>query len=154
VATPEGASFLLRPVQDSDVRFISETWRRHYELSPIVQVQKQDGGMTDEMYRKRQDVLIGRLLGGESALVAAAPDDPTFLYGWLCGLSDPITGIVWIHYAFVKSEFRRHGIFRALLAALGADQAEAPQIFYTHMPPNVGILRHHPAWKHLPLELR
>jgi hypothetical protein len=51
-----------------------------------------------------------------SVWVACSPDDPCRVLGWLCG--DTVNGV--LHFAWVREEARRKGLFRQMLACLFA----------------------------------
>jgi GNAT superfamily N-acetyltransferase len=80
-------------------------------------------GITSQVYFFWQHLVVERLLDPDAQcvwLVACAADDPTKIYGWLCGSrADSLAGDQAIlHYVYVKKLYRRLGIARRLVEAL------------------------------------
>jgi GNAT superfamily N-acetyltransferase len=67
--------------------------------------------------------LVEALLSRSTVLVACLPDRPRWLYGWAAADGGEL------HYAFVRYEFRKQGIGRALYAALAGPKT------ITHVTP-------------------
>jgi GNAT superfamily N-acetyltransferase len=94
-------------------------------------------------------------------VLAHAPEDPRFIYGWMCGqmsvrADDGISPIV--HYTYVKKPFRRLGVATALLELFGVNSEVA--LIATHRTPAgdqvlagmkaVALYNPYLAWARLP----
>lgn len=89
--------------------------------------------LPSEVYYQDHHANVERLLGSTfvSLRMAIATDDDDRLYGFLC--TETIGGSPKIlHFAYVKDDVRRRGIFRGLAAAAGLDLARP--FFYTAHP--------------------
>jgi GNAT superfamily N-acetyltransferase len=58
-------------------------------------------------------------------VIAHAPDDPRFIYGWICGQvarrpDESVSPVV--HFVYVKQDFRRLGVASQLLKLMGVNQ--------------------------------
>lgn len=99
----------------ADMPFIVATWSRAYKRS------RQAGIIATDDWHSVMHRTIERLLARRtvSAIVACDATDPEFAYGWIAGDTSPRAPVV--HFAYVKESYRRAGIGRGLLAALGID---------------------------------
>lgn len=101
---PDG--FVLRKWDaEWDYAFIADSWRRSYDSAEHTGC---PGGL--EEYRRTQSAVIATCLGNSEVLVACAPERPQQILGWVCYRAPAV-----IHYVFVKSYYRRHGLAVELL---------------------------------------
>lgn len=113
---------LLRPANAEDVGFIFNSWLKSFRNSEYA------SEIPNEIYFSEHHKLIERLLQKYEVIVAANPEDPSQIYGFICaGLTD---GVFTLHYVYVKHTFRRMGIGAALLNAFEHDPEFAA--IYTH----------------------
>lgn len=111
------AGYKFRLVTRDDHNSIFSDWLRSGRKGLAVR------GVASQIYFFWQHLTIERLLDPENRctwLVACSTDDPTKIYGWVCGQrADSIVGDQAIaHYVYVKRLYRRLGIARKLLDAL------------------------------------
>lgn len=87
-------------------------------------------------FRGHHDVISGILDRPTTKIaVLAAEDDHSLIYGWLC---HEVYQDKWLmHYAYVKSSFRRFGLGRRLLMHVGLDMTKPSggfkPIYLTHV---------------------
>lgn len=117
--------FALRAGGPDDVRFVSESWRRHYSDSNWTRCP----GGKDE-YIATQKAVIAQALATSEVLIAY-PDmeehrEPKQILGWLCFRHPRV-----LHYLFVKPYYRRKGIAAALLLA-AMESRLGGAVFLTH----------------------
>lgn len=107
----------LREFHHDERNMFFSDWVRSYREAAAVH------GCPSAVYDKEQRALIDRLLARRdvSVICAVNPEDQTQVYGWCC--AEP--GIV--HYLYVKSIYRQHGLATAMLAT-----ATTPLKFFTH----------------------
>lgn len=119
-------SLLVRDAVEADHNFIFATWLNHFRDGPVGKLPIQ------EVYFREQHLLIEKLLGRCKVLIAANPEAEDHLFGWLVG--EVVAGSGVVHYAFVKSPFRKSGVGRKLVTTF-EDIVGVPVSFYTHLPP-------------------
>jgi GNAT superfamily N-acetyltransferase len=92
------------------------TWLRSYQAAS-----PQTKHVPREIYfREHHKVLDGIFARSPTIKLATMPDDSNVVFGWAVTENDTV------HYVYVKPDFRRYGIARALLA-------HVPRPFtYTH----------------------
>jgi GNAT superfamily N-acetyltransferase len=98
---------MIRPARQSDLNFIKSSFFESSTDSAIAH------SVAPELYRRRWTALIDRLVGTYPVLVFADDEAPDVILGWV--LHD---GAHVVFYLFVREEFRRQGIARALLQRL------------------------------------
>jgi len=113
--------WMLRPAIESDRHFILDTWYRAHP--PLFR------GVSGRVYFNGQSRLIKRLYDQCAAYVACYAGDSDLVLGW------SVTSASAVHYVWVREDFRRQGIARALLTPY----IGKPTI-YTH-PPNRAYIR-------------
>lgn len=86
-----------------DMRFVAASWFESYWKSTAIQE------MSFGTYKPGQDALINRLIDRSEIFVAHAAGVPDEILGYAV-----IEGDV-LHYTYVKSVYRRHGIARGLV---------------------------------------
>lgn len=128
-----------RPAEPDDESFIVSTWSRAYKESPWA------GMIAAEDWAAVMHVQIRKVLQRRDArtIIAYESDDPSFFYGWICGDTEGswVTdrGRRWfdpspvVFFCYVKESYRRAGIARGLLAALGVDPRR--RFFFTCWTP-------------------
>ena len=116
---------VIRDGVEGDYPFIFATWLNHFRESPVGKLP------TKDVYFREQHRVIERLLARSKVLVAANPDADFHMFGWLVGEHSKIGAIV--HYAFVKSPFRKAGIAKKLLQTL-EEIEESEVAWFTHLP--------------------
>ncbi len=114
--------------------FILDSWLKSFRKS------RKAGVVPNNLYTPVYTETIRQLLS-RCAQVLTAVDQ---ILGWLCHerTSD---GQPVVHYAFVKSRYRRRGILRSLLTAAGIDPAQ--RFYYTFGTPASRI---YPEGRHCP----
>ncbi len=126
-AAVEPLAIDIRPAVAADVPWIYSSWMKSYREhgSGIGRIPK-------EVYRVYHRRGIERITArdGMITIVACNPDDNEQIFGWLCGTVDFEKKSAVLHFGHVKSERRRQGIMRALVAALGVTPAMTTE--YTH----------------------
>ena len=108
----------IRRATDADTRFVHSSWHTAYWKTSAHK------HLTREVYDPGQDRRIDRLLFESHVLVAFFPEVPDEILGWVCMKKDVL------HYAYVKSVYRRRGIATGLVAGLAT--------CYTHATDRVG----------------
>lgn len=142
---------LIRPAEKSDEGMIYKAWLESYRSSvwlrafhrkkirdeagndfnvaeTVSVASVEQRGIPEFIYYPEQRKRINRLVGRGTTLIACAQDDLDHVYGFICGEKTP--NDIVVHYWYVKSTFRRFGIGRQLLQALGWDSTKP--LFYTH----------------------
>jgi GNAT superfamily N-acetyltransferase len=119
VQVREAPPVIIRIAEIGDEGFIFHSWLKSYRGSAAAQ------NITNPRYFAGQHALITRLLGRSKILVAANPEDPSQICGWI--VYEPKAPIPVLHYVYVKHPFRRNGIARELIA-----QMECDTFFFTH----------------------
>jgi GNAT superfamily N-acetyltransferase len=102
---------VVRPMLAGDLGFVLNSWLRSYHESDVARYVPNDVYFADAGHHG----ICVRLLQETPALMACDAANPHTLYGWVCGAP----GV--LHYAYVKSPFRRLGIARLLLQHAGVE---------------------------------
>jgi len=117
-------------MRDHDNEIVMDSWLSSYRNSP---------GMHDVpagLYYRRQRQVVMRLLGHSTVKVARPLDWPEGVLGWVCAEHGGDEFI--LHYGFVKSVYRRHGLGMSLLRAF----EPRGRMVFTHLrPPYTDYLR-------------
>lgn len=127
-ATPEPLTIDIRPASQNDVAWIYSSWLKSYY---------EHGSNTNSIppwvYQKHHRAIIQRVTSkpGVNTLVACPAQNEDQILGWLCAEHDRPLGQFTAHFGHVKSEYRRQGIMKALVAAFGID-GETKVHSYTH----------------------
>lgn len=105
----EVAEVVVRPGVPSDHSFVLATWLRSFRHgSPFAR------RLIDAVYYANHHPLATAVLARSQLLVAALPDDPNVIIGYL--LVEDLDGTPTIHFAYTKKEFRRMRVLTQLLA--------------------------------------
>lgn len=110
----------VRPAGPADLSFIFSGWLRSYHESEVARHVPNDVYFSSGGHHG----IVRRLLDEVGAVVACSASDPTELYGFACGAP----GV--LHYVYVKAAFRRLGVAKLLLGALGV--IDAPTVVTHH----------------------
>lgn len=129
-------SIAHRPADSTDHRFIVKSWVASYrdaDTAGFVQVEDWSDVMTPQIEKAldRPDVVA------TVAYETSDPDRGADLYGFI--VADVVERPALIYYCYVKHAYRRCGIARGLLAAIGVDP-ELP-FHYVCSTPFAGMLR-------------
>lgn len=89
---------------------IFATWLKSYQNSSLFAK-----GVPRETFFAQHHKVIERILERAEVRLAVLPDDPSVVFGW--AVTEP--GLV--HYVYVKPDFRKYGIARALLAHVAGE---------------------------------
>ncbi len=111
----------IRPANGDDLNFIYATWLQSFWAD-----NESSRGSAGPTFFNEYPKVVDHILAQSKTVVACKFDDPLVIYGYLVA-SPPIA-----HYTFVKSNFRRYGIAKALLEHLKCGET------YTH---RTGILQ-------------
>ncbi len=101
-----------RLVEETDFAFVIDSWIRSYRKRLYGQ------GISPELYREGQLALIKYLANFCKVLVACDAKQPMYIVGWACARVDKL-GVFHLHYIYVKEDYRRHGVGRAIITHLG-----------------------------------
>lgn len=99
----------VRLALPDDMRFVSASWFESYWKATMVQEMPEYAS-----YKAGQDALIRRLVERSQVTVAFAKEVPDEILGYAV-----MEGEV-LHYAYVKSVYRRHGICKGLIRSRAA----------------------------------
>lgn len=124
---------VLRAAGAEDRNYILATWLNCFFLSRIARM------MDRPLYFFEQKRVILRLLERSSTVVAANPEEPSQIFGFIVGeapqdlpaVSETVRAAI-VHYCYVNSLYRENGLGRRLVRELVGD---ASKIFFTHLPP-------------------
>lgn len=110
------ALWVLRPAEESDRNFILGSWiNANRNTTPRA--------LDSDVYNRGHNKLCNALLDRCACLIAAFPEDHSYILGWA------VTSSSAVHYVWVRKEMRRQGIAKDLLKPyLGKDT------LYTHLP--------------------
>ncbi len=108
----------IRPVTNDDVPFIFNSWLRCFRESGLFA-----RSVPNTVYFQNHHKILQKLAKRATIYVADNPDDPTQLFGYIC--AEYIDNIFVIHFMYVKHDFRKLGIGKALLNSFNHDLATA-----------------------------
>jgi len=106
---------LFRPALPTDMQFVISNWSASFKVSHSAGLIQSDD-WADIMHAQLRKVIERP---DTRTILAYEKTDPTFFYGFISGDTSQQPAIV--HYVYVKAPYRRHGMARALFAALGVD---------------------------------
>lgn len=107
-----------RPATEPDARFILGSWLASYRNAHQAGLISRER-WNDVMGIELRDVLLRPGCVTRIAYNPGAADPGLDAYGWIAG--EPSRREPLVHYCYVKHPYRRMGIARGLLAALGID---------------------------------
>ena len=100
------SDYIIIPGTESARSLVYATWLRSYEAWSLAAKH-----IPRDVFFAEHHKVIDRVLGrGASVRVAALPDEPDVILGWA------VTEGPVVHYVYVKPDFRRYGLAKALLA--------------------------------------
>lgn len=117
-------SLTYRAAEQGDIGFILNSWMKSHRTWV--------GRMNNEAYFSGQQALIAALSEISQIVICcdATPKMRTFVLGYVCGEMDVATDTLILHYIYVKKGYRRAGIARDLLTAIG--RGPRTKIIATH----------------------
>lgn len=121
-------SVMLRDTKPEDASFIYSTWLRCYQdTSSWARL------MPSRIFFDNHKKVIQRILGDSHVLVAANPEDPDQVFGYIVFQASG-GGVAVLHWVYVKETFRQLGIARDLfqVAKRIADHDESLPVAATH----------------------
>lgn len=92
---------ITRRATGADKAFIFSSWLKSYRTTM--------GDVPAALYYAGQHDIIDRILGQCDAQVLASREDEATVIGWI------VTSDQWIHYLYIKQQFRRMGLARVLV---------------------------------------
>lgn len=116
-------SHAIRQAGPGDRGYLMDTWLQTYRASPFAKKLPDFAYWSDFGHVGLVESIVNTVPGK----VACLPDAPEFIYGY--AVSDGH----FLHYLFVRNEFRGQGLGRALLDAVG--MAAGP-LNITHLTPD------------------
>ena len=96
----------LRPQRPEDRDFLLSSWLRSCAKSMPSEFR--------DAYYTSQHRVVSALIDTRAIVVACASDDENQIIGWACG--ETTGGRSVLHWCYVKSAFRGHGVARALVS--------------------------------------
>jgi GNAT superfamily N-acetyltransferase len=105
---------VIRPGRPSDANFVKSSFFESSKDSAVAR------SVSPALYRRRWAPLIDRLVARHALTVFADDESPDVILGWAL-YSEPNLLV----YVFVREDFRRQGIARALLARLSRSSTYA-----------------------------
>ncbi len=108
---PEAAACLVRPAEPADLAFISETWAEGFRRGSAWAHR-----LTNRVYFSHHAPVIAALLSRSAVLVAADPQDPAVIYGYVVFEVESPEGPA-LHWCYVKKAWRRLGVATRLVEA-------------------------------------
>lgn len=112
----------LRQPHGEDIPFMFNSWLHSYRHSLHVK------NISNTVFYGEHHKVLERIMKRSEAVIACNPEDPNQIFGYI--VYERITGILVVHYCYVKQPYRRLGICHQLLNAAGRKKDEP--ICYTH----------------------
>lgn len=126
--------YTFRPYVENDIPFIHETWRKNYykgaNYSKHLSPQEFDAAHRPI----RNNILLKR---DATIIVAASKEDPDVIIGWIAVQKPLQSKGMFLHYLYVKEEFRRLGIGSELVKRAIPDEP----VMFTHMTRKISFIR-------------
>ena len=116
----------LRAANDTDIEFIVNSWLKSYRWNLHVKE------IRDDDYYPGQREVILECLRVSRVAVACLEASPSVIVGWACGDS-PDVDASQLDFVYVKREFRKYGIARALVVEVAGCPDDGVSTFVTHM---------------------
>jgi GNAT superfamily N-acetyltransferase len=103
--------FHLRDMEGQDAPFIFSSWLKSYRESPAVR------SVPNQVYYKQHHALIENIFLDPNcvAIVAHPPGEPNVIAGYLVAEKYEDSGLLVVHWAYVKHSYRGQGLFRQLV---------------------------------------
>lgn len=113
----------IRDPHPDDINYIIKCWAREFRYYFPKH-------LPDRLYYQEQQKVIGQLASKSILKVACAPDNLSAIYGFAVGKVQPEASTLLLHYVYTRAEWRRLGIAKALVHALG--YTEGMEVVATH----------------------
>jgi|1185.fasta_scaffold518409_1 GNAT superfamily N-acetyltransferase len=117
-----GRDYRLRAFVEADRQLVRDSWRRSYS-GPWSDFAR---APTFDAFMRGQSAAMDHALASSEAVIACAPDLDDQILGWICFRRPDV-----LHYLFVKTDFRGHGLGGALFAEAFPPSVE--RIYSTHI---------------------
>ena len=136
---PAEHGYVVRPAlmaSRAEQTFIIRTWLDLYRLNYTSR------SIPNEVYFWHHHKLVESLRDRPQAkwIVCAHPDDASVIFAFGCGELTPEAPV--LHFAFVKSRFRRWGLATRIVDELAQGYDRPPALVVTHMTPDFRRFRH------------
>lgn len=112
----------MRHPHKEDIPFIFNSWLHSYRHSLHVK------NISNTVFYSEHHKVLERLFKRCEAKIACDPTDQNQIYGYI--VYERITGVLVVHYVYVKQPYRKLGLCKQLLSAAGRNPGEA--FAYTH----------------------
>jgi hypothetical protein len=122
----------LRHTHAEDIPFMFNSWLQSYRHSLHVK------NISNTVFYGEHHKILERIMKRSEAIIACNPIDQTQIYGYL--VFERITGVLVVHYAYVKQTYRRLGILKQMLDKAGR-AGEEPFVYSheTHIANKIAI---------------
>lgn len=104
----------IRDANEEDVPFIFNSWLRSYRNSSFART------LSNEVYYAGHHRLIERALKRCQVSVVCGLEDSGQIFGY--SVTEKVTGVLVVHYIYVKDSYRNMGIANTLLQHAGHDK--------------------------------
>jgi GNAT superfamily N-acetyltransferase len=101
----------FRHTHAEDIPFIFNSWLQSYRHSIHVK------NIANTVYFGEHHKVLERIMKRSEAIIACDPTDQTQIFGYI--VYEIITGVLVVHYAYVKLPYRKLGIMKQLLEKAG-----------------------------------
>ena len=102
--------YILRNMVEEDKGHIFTTWlKTFWKVSPM-------HNCPPDFYLEHQRAIIEKLLETATTQIICAPEDPEYIYGYIC--YELVAGIMILHWLNIKPNWRRLGLMHSVLTAL------------------------------------
>ena len=106
------AGATIRKPVPSDVEYLLKTWgREHRRALPRA--------LPDRLFYHEFQKIMYSLVSRSDARVICAAEDPNYILGFVIGTVHPDAKTAVVHFAYVRSPFRRAGMVREALRDMG-----------------------------------
>jgi hypothetical protein len=109
--------YTIRNGKAEDLHLVLDSWVKTYAQSPYARAMGRVGSKKT-LFFQRTEARVRALLQACPVKVACDEVDEDVVIGWACG-NPP-----YLHYVFVKSDFRKKGIAKDLVRSLGFEESE------------------------------
>lgn len=126
------AAFVIRRPVPSDVEYMLKTWLRKMRAAYPRQ-------LPDRLYYNDFQAVILALTRKADARVICSADDPSYICGFVVGTVYPDAETAVVHFAYMRSPFRRMGLVTKALEDMGFKNTY--EIVATHWHPYMDRFR-------------
>lgn len=145
------AADAITPFQENDRTIVMDSWMRSFRNSRSMK------SLSDAQYYYLQRLACDDLLERGTVVCARSERWPGGAIGWACGeLRNSRPGVpeLVVHYAYVKSAYRRSGVCNELLDALGLRLGQLGPGAFTHDKRPYGTMFRKSGWRFEPRYLK